>query len=135
MSKYNEKREPVVKKTTTHQGGSGLTQRPEHELVGILSTGIQNTYYEKESERETRLREVIDTIAKKYKLFAAKALVYARSVFGQRSVTHVGAVNLMPHLSGDELGKRFFSKRNRKGNVGGIIYRLDDMTEILALIE
>jgi len=132
MSKYNQKREPVVQKTTTHQGGSGQTQRPEHELVGILSTGIQNTFYEKESERETRLREVIDTIAKKDKLFAAKALVYARSVFGQRSVTHVGAVNLLPHLSGDELGKRFFSKRNRKGNEGGIIYRLDDMMEILA---
>jgi len=132
MAKYNEKVEPVVKKTTTHQGGAGLTQRPEHELIGILSTGIQNTYYEKESERETRLRELIDTIAKKDKLFAAKALVYARSVFGQRSVSHLGAVNLMPHLTGDPLGKKFFTKRNRKVNEGGVVYRIDDMTEILA---
>jgi 60 kDa SS-A/Ro ribonucleoprotein len=53
-------------------------------------------------------------------------------VFGQRTITHLGAVNLVPHLSGDELGKRFFSKRNRKQNKGGVIYRLDDMTEILA---
>ena len=132
MAKYNVKSEPTVKKTVTHQGGSGYTQKPEAELVGILSTGIQNTFYEKESERETRLRQLIDTIAKKNKEFVAKALVYARSVFGQRTVTHLGAVNLIPHLSGDELGKRFFSKRNRKENRGGIIYRIDDMTEILA---
>jgi 60 kDa SS-A/Ro ribonucleoprotein len=132
MSKYNVKTEPVVKATTTHQGGSGYTQRPEAELIGILSTGIQSTYYEKETEREVRLKQLINTLAKSNKQFVAKALVYARSVFGQRTVTHLGAVNLLPHLSGDPLGKRFFTKRNRKENKGGIIYRIDDMTEILA---
>ena len=110
MSKYNVKKEPIVKRTITHQGGSGFTQKPEAELIGILSTGIQNTYYEKETEREVRLRELIDKVAKVNKEFVAKALVYARSVFGQRSVTHLGAVNLISHLQGDSLGKRFFSK-------------------------
>jgi len=132
MSKYNVKREPVVKETTTHEGGQGFTQRPEAELIGILSTGIQNTFYEKESERETRLKALVDKLSKTNKLFVAKALVYARSVFGQRTVTHLGAVDLLPHLSGDELGKRFFTKRDRKANRGGIVYRLDDMAEILA---
>jgi hypothetical protein len=132
MSKYNVKREPVVKETATHEGGQGFTQRPEAELVGILSTGIQNTFYEKESERETRLKALVDKLSKTNKLFVAKALVYARSVFGQRTVTHLGAVDLLPHLSGDELGKRFFTKRDRKANRGGIVYRLDDMAEILA---
>lgn len=132
MAKYNMKVEPVIKKTTTHQGGSGFTQKPEAELIGILATGMGNNYYEKETERETRFRQVLNTVAKKNKLFAAKALVYARSVFGQRSVTHFGAVELIPHLQGDPLGKRFFSKREKRGNSGGIIYRLDDMAEILA---
>ena len=104
MAKYNQKTEPVVKKTTTLQGGSGFTQKPKHELVGILSTGIQNTYYEKESEREKRLKELIDTIAKKDVVFAAKALIYARAVFGQRTVSHLGSVNLLPHLSGNSIG-------------------------------
>ena len=131
MSKYNVKKEPIVKRTITHQGGSGFTQKPEAELIGILSTGIQNTYYEKETEREVRLRELIDKVAKVNKEFVAKALVYARSVFGQRSVTHLGAVNLISHLQGDSLGKRFFSKRNKREKQGGIIYRLDDMNEIL----
>lgn len=132
MSKYNVKREPVVKETTTHEGGQGFTQRPEAELIGLLSTGIQNTFYEKESERETRLKALVDKLSKTNKLFVAKALVYARSVFGQRTVTHLGAVDLLPHLSGDVLGKRFFTKRDRKANRGGIVYRLDDMAEILA---
>ena len=132
MAHYNLKNEPVQKKTVTHEAGLGYTQAPEKELVGILSTGIQNTFYEKEGEREKRLNTLISTIAKKNPTFAAKALIYARTVFGQRTVTHIGAVNLIPFLSGDPLGKRFFTKRERKENRGGIIYRLDDMTEILA---
>lgn len=132
MAKYNQKVEPVVHKTTTHQGGTGYTQKPENELIGILATGMDNTFYEKEGEREKRFKELISQIASKNKEFVAKALVYARTVFGQRSVTHFGAVELIPFLQGDNLGKRFFSKRDRKVNKGGIVYRLDDMTEILA---
>lgn len=132
MAKYNEKREAVVKATTTLQGGSGYTQSPVNELLGILSVGLDNTYYEKEGDREKRFAEVLNKVAKTDKLFAAKALIYARTVFGQRTVTHRGAVEMIKHLQGDELGKKFFSKRIRKGNEGGIVYRIDDMTEILA---
>lgn len=132
MSKYNKKTEPTVKKTVTHEGGVGYTQTPERELIGILSTGLQNTYYENEDDRDKRFAEVFGKVAKKDKEFAAKALVYARTKFGQRTVTHRGAVELIPHLQGDTLGKRFFSKRNRNENEGGVIFRLDDMTEILA---
>ena len=132
MSKYNTAVEKQVRPATTHQGGTGYTQKPEHELIGILSTGLDNTFYEKEGEREKRFAEVFNTVASKDKTFAAKALVYARIKFGQRTVTHRGAVEIIPFLTGDELGKRFFSKRDRKVNKGGIVYRLDDMTEILA---
>jgi hypothetical protein len=132
MSKYNTKIEPVVQKTTTLQGGPGLTQRPEAELISILATGMGNNFYEKETEREKRFKEVLGKVAKKNPTFAAKALIYARTVFGQRSVTHFGAVELIPFLQGNELGKRFFSKRDKKAERGGIIWRIDDMAEILA---
>ena len=132
MTTYNKKREPQIKETITHEGGTGYTQSDEATLIGILSTGLDNTYYENMGEREIRFAEVLNKVAKKNKIFAAKSLIYARTVFGQRTVTHRGAVELIPYLQGDELGKRFFSKRNRKANEGGIIYRLDDMTEILA---
>lgn len=132
MAKYNNKQEKVVKQTTTHQGGTGYTQRAEHELVGILATGMTNNFYEKETEREIRFKTIINEISKKDPKFVAQALIYARSVMGQRSVTHLGAVYLAPYLSGNPLGTKFFSKRERNANAGGIIYRLDDMYEILA---
>jgi len=132
MSKYNKNVEKTVRQTTTHQGGVGHTQSPKNELIGILATGLENSYYEKEGEREKRFAEVFKNVAKKDYVFAAKSLIYARTKFGQRTVTHRGAVEIIPFLQGDPLGKKFFSKRNRKANEGGIIYRLDDMTEILA---
>ena len=98
----------------------------------MLATGIDNKYYETLGEREERLAKVIAEVAKTDKTFVAKALVYARSVMGQRTVTHFGAVELAKVLSGDNLGARFFSKRARKANAGGIIFRLDDMLEIAA---
>ena len=132
MSKYNKKVEPVVKVTTTHEGAKGFTQKSEVELVGLLSSGLENTFYENENDRDKRFVEIFKKVAEKDYIFAAKSLIYARTKFGQRTVTHRGAVELIPFLSGKELGKKFFSKRDRKINQGGIIYRLDDMTEILA---
>jgi len=105
MARYNTKRESKseVQVTTTLQGGTGYTQKSERELVGLLATGLSNTYYEKETEREVRFKDVLKKVAQKNSLFAAKALVYARTVFGQRSVTHYGAVEMIPFLSGTEL--------------------------------
>lgn len=132
MARYNVKAKPTVLPVVNHQGGSGYKYDPKNELVAILATGLENKYYEKVGEREQRLANVIAEVAKTDKTFVAKALVYARTVMGQRTVTHFGAVDLAKALSGDELGARFFSKRARKENKGGIIFRLDDMLEITA---
>jgi len=132
MPKYNSKVVPTTTKTTTLQGGEGYTQKPEFELVGMLATGLGEMFYEKESDREKRFVQIFSEVAKKDSTFAAKALIYARTVMGQRSISHRGAVELAKYLSGTELGKKFYAKRNRKINEGGIIFRLDDMSEILA---
>lgn len=133
MGKYNKKVTPAVAATvTTHQGGTGYQLKPELELMSLLANGINNTFYEKETEQDKRLAEAIKQVASKDKELVAKMLVYTRSVIGQRSVTHRGAVALMPYLSGVEIGKYLFTKRDRKENYGGLIYRLDDMLEIAA---
>jgi len=132
---YNQKVRKSPEKIVNHQGGEGFKLSPKLELISLLATGISgNKYYETLDDRSKRLLALVDEVAKKPKdvEFVAKALVYTRSVIGQRSVTHLAAVGLTPHLSGMELGKRFFSKRNRKGETGGIIHRLDDMFEIAA---
>jgi hypothetical protein len=132
MARFNQKATPTVTPVTNHQGGKGYKYDPKTELISILSTGLDNKYYEKVGEREQRLSDVLTEVAKKDKVFASKALIYARTTMGQRTVTHFGAVELAKVLGGDSLGSRFFSKRDRKLNKGGIIFRLDDMLEIAA---
>ena len=38
---------------------------PELEMVGLLSTGLDGRFYEKETEREARLIQTIKTVGKK----------------------------------------------------------------------
>ena len=135
MSRYNTKAKETVQTVTNHQGGVGVKYDPKIELVGILATGFDNNFYEKIGEREQRFSDLIKEIAKKDLEFVAKALVYTRSVTGQRSVTHFGSVALAQHLSGSPIGKKFFTKRLRNKNAGGVVYRLDDMLEIVALYQ
>lgn len=130
--KYNKKQVSSVQPTPTHQGGLGFNHKPENELMSLLANGINNTFYEKETEQDKRLDDLIKSIAKTDPLLVAKMLVYTRSVIGQRSVTHRGAVSLMPVIAGKEWSKFLFTKRDRKENFGGLIYRLDDMLEIAA---
>jgi hypothetical protein len=132
MTKYNTKIAGTAHEVVNAQGGQSIKFVPEMEMVGLLATGLDGRFYETESDREKRLIEVIKEVGKKDPELVAKALVYARTVMGQRSVTHVGAVAALSVLSGSPLASRFFTKRDRKENRGGIIFRLDDMLEIVA---
>jgi len=133
MTKYNKTISRVAAtRVETHQGGTGFTQKPEIELMQLLASGITNTYYEKETEQDKRLENLIRQVGTKDPELVAKMLIYTRATIGQRSVTHRGAVALMPLISGRDWGKYFFTKRNRHKNEGGIVYRVDDMLEIAA---
>lgn len=133
MSKYNKtKVAPVVATVTTHQGGTGFALKPELELMSLLANGIKDTFYEKETEQDKRLANLINQLAKQDAILVAKMLIYTRAKIGQRSVTHRGAVELAKYMSGADWGKYFFDKRSRNGNAGGIVYRLDDILEIVA---
>jgi hypothetical protein len=129
--KYNKTKIAAVQKTvTTHQGGTGYELKPELALLSLLANDIKDTYYEKESEQEARLVDLINQVAAKDPLLVAKMLVYTRSVTGQRSVTHRAAVALAPYVSGKPWATDFYSKRDRDANFGGVVYRVDDMLEI-----
>lgn len=132
MSRYNTKAGPKITPTKTHEGGNGFKYTPIEEFVAILATGIDKTFYEGPDEREHRLVELVGQLAKKDPLLVAKAIVYARDVLEQRTVTHRAAAALAPYLSGKDYAKKFFSRRDRKENKGGVVYRVDDMLEILA---
>ena len=130
MSRYNTKKAPEVVKS--HEGGVVYKLKDEMALFSLLSTGIDKSFYEGSDAREQRLVDLINTLAKKDPLLVAKMLVYARQKMGQRTVTHRGAVALAPFVKGSKWGSKFFSKRHKTENKGGIVYRLDDMTEIIS---
>jgi hypothetical protein len=132
MARYNTSTKRTPQLVENHEGGLGYSLTPKFELINILVSGFDNTFYEKLGDREIRFKELITKLAKTDPEFVAKALVYARSVVGQRTVTHFGSVALAPFLSGTDLGKRFYGKRNRRSNTGGIVHRLDDILEIVA---
>jgi 60 kDa SS-A/Ro ribonucleoprotein len=133
MGKYNTTVKTKTNVATTHEGGQGYKYDSVNELISLLATGVNNTYYETMQTREDRLSKLIGEVVKQRGVeFTAKALVYARSKMGQRSVTHFGAVALAQYLNGSQIGKYIYSKFNRKNEVGGVVYRLDDMLEMIA---
>jgi hypothetical protein len=120
MSKFNNKKESTTK-TINLAGGQAYKQSSELELVSILLTSfVEDTFYEKASENIVRLRETLKAIDP---LFAAKAAIYARNEFGMRSITHVLASELAKSLSGEKWAKNFYKE---------IVRRPDDMVETIA---
>lgn len=106
-------------RVTNMAGASAFSQSSKVELLGIMLTSfLKDSFYENEDKTLIRLEAVCRSIEDKE--FLAKAAVYARTVFGMRSVSHVVAVHIARETKGM---KGFFDK---------VIHRPDDMVEIAA---
>lgn len=127
MSRFNSKIPVHQPNTTNLAGGKAYTIGAEKEVVSILLTSFMNDkYYEKADNTATRLTQLITTLRSEDQLkTVAKTLIYARTVFGMRSITHVGTAAIAPMISGFTWGKDFYFK---------IVHRPDDITEILSLM-
>ena len=121
MGKYNVKKESV-KPTSVNYMGELAFQLADKELLvsTVMTTFLQNSYYEKESEIVNRITELVDRVDP---LFAAKLAIYARNEGNLRSVTHLVSALLAKYVSGTDWGKRFYNK---------IVVRPDDMSEIVS---
>lgn len=119
MSKFNAVVSP--EKTINYMGEKAFVQKPELALVSLLLTSfVSDSYYEKEKDALLRLRKLISECDP---YFVAKAAIYARTVFGMRSITHVVAAELAKAVSGKPWASNFYNK---------VIHRPDDMLEIAA---
>lgn len=108
-------------KTINHAGGEAYSQSTKLELVSILLTSfVADQYYRKSTDTIKRLQTLLDTVDPK---FAAQAAIYARTEFGMRSVSHVIAAELATRVYDEPWKVPFYDK---------IIFRPDDMTEILS---
>lgn len=119
MSRFNTTSEGI--KTVNEAGGQAYKQTPELELISILLTSFANdSFYRSANDTFDRLKELVRICDKK---FVAQAAVYARTQFGMRSITHCVASELAKHIAGEKWAKDFYS---------AVIYRPDDMLEILS---
>lgn len=119
MSKFNTK--STGTKTVNLAGGEAYAQSPELELVSILLTSFaSDQFYRSGADTFDRLKYLVSSCDK---LFVAKAAVYTRTKFGMRSISHVVASELGKHISGEKWAKDFYK---------AIVYRPDDMMEIIA---
>ena len=119
MSKFNTK--STGTKTVNLAGGEAFQESPELEFISILLTSfVQDQYYRSASDGIKRVKELVKSCDKE---FCAKSAIYARNEFGMRSISHVVAGEIAKHVKGKEWTKRFFDK---------VVFRVDDITEILS---
>jgi 60 kDa SS-A/Ro ribonucleoprotein len=122
MSRFNTA--TTGTQTTNLAGGAAFSEDPKTELISLLSTSFgDDKFYRTHTETFERLKHLLLI---NDKLFAAKALIYARKELGMRTITHVGAAELAKHVSGSDWAKRFFE---------AVIHRPDDMSEIVAYVK
>lgn len=111
-------------KTVNLAGGEAYQESPKLALVSLLLTSfVKDQYYRSAKKGMEDLISLIDKVPDKR--FVAKAALYARTKFGMRSISHVAAAELASRIGGQVWAKNFFNK---------IVFRPDDMTEILAYI-
>ena len=119
MALFNNIKEATL--TLNRAGGQAYAMTAEMQLASMLLTSFaQDQFYRKAESTYSELTALLGKVSPE---FAAKAAIYTRTEFGMRSITHVLAAELAAYLSGKEWAKSFYNK---------IVYRPDDMMEIIA---
>jgi polyhydroxyalkanoate synthesis regulator phasin len=119
--------------TTNISGHSAYTQDKWRKLLTILNTSkLQSQYYRSESSTLKDLQLLINECAQENLYLTCQCIVYSRCVGeGLRTISHAAAVLISSHLAGSEFSKRFYSQWDRSKKQGGVIFRPDDMYEIM----
>lgn len=108
-------------KVQNMEGATAYRLTPEWELyTSVVTTSLNNNFYEQEEERITRVRTLIGNCDP---LFVARLAVYTREVMNLRSMPLVMAVELARIHKGDNLVRRVIARTVR---------RADEITEMLA---
>ncbi len=121
MAKFNLFKKKAEPTETNFMGEKAYALSSREELVSsVLTTFLQDGYYEKENETVER---ILGLVEKCDPIFVAKLALYARNQGNLRSVTHLLAASLAIRLSGMKESSEFYRK---------IAVRPDDMSEIVA---
>ena len=119
--------------TTNQQGLPAYSQDKWLTLLTMLNTlKLEPQYYRSVTNTLKELQTLIDQCAKEDLYLTCQCIVYSRCIGeGLRTVSQAASVFIAPHISGQEYSKRFYGLWNKKEQKGGVIFRPDDMAEIL----
>lgn len=120
--------------TTNQQGYAAYSQDKWLTLLTMLNTlKFEPQYYRSQTQTLKELQALIDNCAKEDLYLTCQCIVYSRCLGeGIRTISHASSVFIAPYISGQEYSKRFYGLWNKKEQKGGVIFRPDDMAEILA---
>ena len=120
--------------TTNKQGYAAYSQDKWLTLLTMLNTlKFEPQYYRSQTQTLKELQALIDNCAKEDLYLTCQCIVYSRCLGeGMRTISHASSVFIAPYISGQEYSKRFYGLWNKKEQKGGVIFRPDDMAEILA---
>ena len=119
--------------TTNQQGLPAYSQDKWLTLLTMLNTlKLEPQYYRSVTNTLKELQTLIDQCAKEDLYLTCQCIVYSRCLGeGMRTISHASSVFIAPYISGQEYSKRFYGLWNKKEQKGGVIFRPDDMAEIL----
>ena len=119
--------------TTNQQGLPAYSQDKWLTLLTMLNTlKLEPQYYRSVTNTLKELQTLIDQCAKEDLYLTCQCIVYSRCMGeGMRTISHASSVFIAPYISGQEYSKRFYGLWNKKEQKGGVIFRPDDMSEIL----
>jgi len=121
MVRFSTKKVGVEPTEVNFMGEKAFKLKEKEELVStVMTTFLENSYYEKQSEIVNRIKGLLDKVDP---LFAAKLAIYARNNGNLRSVTHLISAYIARNLQNKDYAKNFYNR---------IVIRPDDMTEILS---
>jgi hypothetical protein len=112
----------AVPDTINLAGGQAFRLTPHYEFAfALLTTFLEPEFYASPNQKIQQIRNAM--IKVNDPIFCAKAAIYARTVYGMRSVSHLIAADIAKGVKGHSFTKNFFDK---------VVYRVDDASEILA---
>lgn len=119
--------------TTNKQGLPAYSQDKWLTLLTMLNTlKLESQYYRSVQGTVADLQKLIIQCAKEDLYLTCQCIVYSRCIGeGMRTISHAASVFVAPYLSGQEFSKRFYGPWNKREQKGGVIFRADDMSEIL----
>lgn len=119
--------------TVNITGRAAYSQDKWLTLLTLLNTSkLEPQYYRSQPDTVRNLTTLIDECAKEDLYLTCQCIVYSRCLGeGMRTISHAASAVIAPYISGQEYSKRFYGLWNKKEQKGGVIFRPDDMSEIL----